>query len=115
MSKSFTPTEHNYDIYDKELLAVITALNIWHHYLEGAHYQIEIHSNHKNLIYFWAVQNLSWCQVWWIQFLTRFWFILEHVKGTQSTPDILSRHEDYEEGICDDNTNQIMLKPEYFK
>ena len=32
-----------------------------------------------------------------------------------SPPDILSRREDHEEGVQDDNKNRILLKPEYFE
>ncbi len=42
MSKSLSDTECNYNIYDKELLTIIRALEQWRHYLEGAHYQIKI-------------------------------------------------------------------------
>jgi hypothetical protein len=34
-SKSLQPVEHNYEIHDKELLAIVQALDIFHHYLEG--------------------------------------------------------------------------------
>ena len=34
-SKMFSLAERNYDIYDRELLAVILALNKWKHYLQG--------------------------------------------------------------------------------
>jgi len=36
ISKSLSPAERNYDIYDKEMLAVMCVLEQWHHYLEGA-------------------------------------------------------------------------------
>jgi hypothetical protein len=36
LSQSMAPAERNYDIYDKELLAIIRALEEWRHYLEGA-------------------------------------------------------------------------------
>jgi hypothetical protein len=42
LSKSLTEPEHNYDIYDKELLAIIKALDAWRHYLEGAENTVEI-------------------------------------------------------------------------
>ena len=35
-SATFSPAERNYNIYDRELLAVIQALKEWHHYLMGA-------------------------------------------------------------------------------
>ncbi len=49
MSKSFIEAERNYDIYDRELLAIIKALEEWRHYLEGSPHQLEILSDHKNL------------------------------------------------------------------
>ncbi|SJL10450.1 uncharacterized protein ARMOST_13836 [Armillaria ostoyae] len=35
MSKALTATEQNYEIYDKELLAIMLALSKWWHYLMG--------------------------------------------------------------------------------
>ena len=50
MSKSFSPAEHNYAIYDKELLSVIH--REWRNILEGTKHMIEILNNHRNLTYF---------------------------------------------------------------
>ena len=47
LSKSMTDAEQNYKIHDKELLAVIRALEAWRHYLEGAPHMIEIWTDHK--------------------------------------------------------------------
>ena len=52
MSKQMLPAERNYVIYDKELLAIIEALKLWHHYLEGSPHPVDIWSDHKNLEYF---------------------------------------------------------------
>ena len=35
MSKSMTPAERNYDIGDKEMLAIVKPLEHWRHWLEG--------------------------------------------------------------------------------
>jgi hypothetical protein len=43
------PAETNYDIYDKELLAVITALQEWKIYLKSFKYPVKILTDHKNL------------------------------------------------------------------
>ena len=51
--------ECNYIIYDKELLAIIKALKLWCHYLEGSPHPVEIWSDHKNLKYFWTAQSLN--------------------------------------------------------
>jgi len=42
ISKLLNTTERNYEIYDKEMLAVIRCLEAWRHYLEGAKLEFEI-------------------------------------------------------------------------
>jgi len=48
----FSALELNYDIHDKELLAIFKAFKIWWHYLEGPTLPINIVTDHKNLEYF---------------------------------------------------------------
>ncbi len=52
MSKSLTTMECNYEIYNKELLAIMLALNKWRYYLMGVAKDIEIWTDHQNLQYF---------------------------------------------------------------
>src|ERR1700727_326825 len=49
--KSRSPAEKNYDIYDKEMLAVVKALQHWRQYLERSQHPISIITDHKNLEY----------------------------------------------------------------
>jgi hypothetical protein len=35
LSQTFNPVERNYEIYDRELLAIVRALEQWRYYLEG--------------------------------------------------------------------------------
>jgi len=49
ISKSLNTTERNYEIHDKEMLAVIRCLEAWRHYLERAKLEFEIWTDHKNL------------------------------------------------------------------
>ena len=51
-SRTFSALELNYDIHDKELLAIFEAFKIWRHYLEGSTSPIDIVTDHKNLEYF---------------------------------------------------------------
>ena len=44
LSKSLSPVERNYEIHDKEMLAIVRALEEWRHFLEGAEHQFEIWS-----------------------------------------------------------------------
>jgi len=52
LSKSLNETERNYEIHDKEMLAVIRGLEVWRHLLEGVQTKFEIWTDHKNLEYF---------------------------------------------------------------
>ena len=61
-SQTFSSAEQNYDIYDRELLAVIHALDHWRHYLQGTSHPVTLLTNHKNLTYFRQLQKLSRCQ-----------------------------------------------------
>ena len=59
LSKSLNETERNYEIHDKEMLAIIRRLEVWRHLLEGAQFKFEIWMDHKNLEYFMKVQKLN--------------------------------------------------------
>ena len=69
LSQTFSPAERNYDIYDRELLAVIHALEHWHHYLQGTTHPVTLLTDHKNLTYFRQPQKLSRRQARWMMFL----------------------------------------------
>jgi len=81
LSKSLNKMERNYEIYDKEMLAVIRRLENWRHILEGARFKFEIWTNHKNLEYFMKAQKLNRRQARWVLYLSRFNFILKYVLG----------------------------------
>jgi hypothetical protein len=44
--------ELNYDIHDKELLAIVEAFKEWRVYLKGATLLVKVLIDHKNLLYF---------------------------------------------------------------
>ena len=50
-SHTFTSPELNYDVHDKELLAIFEAFTRWRHYLEGSGTLIDVITDHKNLEY----------------------------------------------------------------
>src|SRR5579859_4909413 len=58
-SRKLTLAERNYDVYDKELLAIIMALKEWRVYLEGAKKEILIITVHKNLLYFTKAREMN--------------------------------------------------------
>jgi len=46
------PVERNYEIYDKELLAIVEVLTKWRQYLLDVLETFEIWTDHENLKYF---------------------------------------------------------------
>ena len=42
LSKAFNPAKRNYQIYDRELLAIVQALKTWRHYLLGTPHPVTI-------------------------------------------------------------------------
>ena len=101
-STTFSPAERNYDIYDRELLAVIQALKEWHHYLTGTEHPVTIITDHRNLGYFKQPQNLSRRQARWWLFLQEYDIRWGMERGINMGPaDALSRKDEVE--TSDDN------------
>ena len=48
-SRKCTPAKCNYDIHDRELLAVVESMRHWRHYLEGSRNPVHVLSDHENL------------------------------------------------------------------
>ena len=84
----------NYQIYDKELLAIVEAFKQWRHYLEFSSEPTEVLTDHKNLEYFTTTHNLSCHQVRWSEVLSDFHFTIKYQPGTQNAAaDALSQHD----------------------
>jgi hypothetical protein len=114
LSKSLSPVERNYEIHDKEMLAIIRALQEWRHFVEGAEHPCEIWTDHKNLEYFMTAKQLNRRQGRWSLYLSRFDFTLHHKPGkSMGKPDALSRRADHGIGT-DDNSDIVLLSPKLF-
>ena len=113
-SKSLSAVEWNYKIHDKEMLAVIQALEDWRHFLEGAHHKVEIWTDHKNLEYFMTAKRLYHHQAQWSIYLSRFNFSMHHRLGRSiGKSDALSHRADHGTR-AGDNSNVTLLRPEFF-
>ena len=116
ISKSLSDIERNYEIHNKEILAVVRCLEVWRHFLEGATMKFEIWTDHKNLEYFIKVQKLNRRQARWALYLLRFNFTLKHVpESKMGKADSLSRRLDWEVGVERDNENETLVKPEWLE
>jgi hypothetical protein len=94
-SKKHTSVECNYEIYDKELLAIIRCFEEWRPELEGSENPILVLSDHRNLEYFMSTKMLNRRQARWSEFLSRFNFKITYRPGKQGEkPDALTRRSE---------------------
>ena len=92
LSHRLTPAEQNYDVGNRELLAVKLALEEWRHWLEGAALPFLVWTDHKNLEYIRTAKRLNPRQARWSLFFSRFDFTLSYRPGHKNVkPDALSR------------------------
>lgn len=98
-SKKLSPTEQNYDVGNRELLAIKLALEEWRHWLEGAKHPFLVLTDHRNLEYLREAKRLNPRQARWALFFTRFSFSISYRPGSQNVKaDALSRIHSLEEG-----------------
>ena len=114
-SRKMQPAEINYEIHDKEMLAIVAGFKEWKRYLEGAHYQVLIYTDHKNLEYFSTTKVLNRRQARWAQELAAYDFKIIYREGRlNGKPDALSRRSEYRPSGGDSGENQPIhrvLKP----
>ena len=110
ISKTFSPMERNYEIYDRELLAIIQALEEWRHYIQRSPHTTIILSDHKNLTYYQEARKLNWRQARWSLYFSKFDIKLVHTPGHKMIlSDALSQWPDFVPEEDDDNNNLTML------
>ncbi|KAI3377213.1 hypothetical protein L3Q82_009125 [Scortum barcoo] len=68
LSRKLSAAERNYDVGNKELLAVKVALEEWRHWLEGAEQPFIVWTDHKNLKYLKSAKRLNSRQARWAHF-----------------------------------------------
>ncbi len=73
LSHRLSPAERNYDIGNRELLAVKLALEEWRHWLEGSGVPFIVWTDHKNLEYIKTAKRLNSRQARWALFFRTFW------------------------------------------
>jgi hypothetical protein len=92
-SKKNTPAECNYEIHDKELLAIIRGLEEWDAELRSVK-SFKVITDHKNLEYFMRPKKLNERQVRWSEMLSRYNMEIMYRPGKANVrADALSRRE----------------------
>ncbi|CAJ0965184.1 unnamed protein product [Ranitomeya imitator] len=91
-SRKFSAAERNYDVGNRELLAMKWAFEEWRHWLEGAKHRVVVLTDHKNLTYLESAKRLNPRQARWSLFFARFDFVISYLPGSKNVKaDALSR------------------------
>ena len=110
-SATFTPTERNYNIYERELLAVMKALLHWRPYLGWTTRPFTILTDHANLQYWKAPRDLNRRTARWHADLQEYDYEIKYIPGKENTPaDALSRPPGVDMGE-QDNKGVVMIPP----
>jgi len=116
-SRKFQPAEINYEIHDKELLAVVEAFKYWRWYCEGATQQIQVYLDHQNLKYFTTTKVPNRRQARWVQELAGIDFRINYrPRAKNGKLDALSRHSEYrpEKGGSENQPITTVLQKSHF-
>ncbi|MBW0512908.1 hypothetical protein O181_052623, partial [Austropuccinia psidii MF-1] len=88
------PEELNYEINDKELLAIVWDLKHWWAFLLSLSSPFEVLTNHSSLQHFMSSKVLTLCQSRWAEFLSEFHSSITYHPGHLATLlDALSRQD----------------------
>jgi len=113
-SATLTVTERNYNIYDRELLAIVKTLRNWWMWLAGAKHRIKIFSNHMNLQYWKDPRKISRRIAREVLELSEYDFEIHHLPGKiNRRADTLSRRANYDQGE-EDNGDMTVLPEDLF-
>ena len=93
-SRKLQPAEVNYAVHEKEMLAIVHAIKLWRHYLEGRRF--EVITDHQSLTYFKKQPSLSKRQARWNELLqSQDYDIIYRPGKMNQAADALSRRTDY--------------------
>ena len=95
-SKEHYPAECNYEIYVKELFAIIRSFEEWRPHLKSAKGIIEVLCDFKNIEYFMTTNILNRRQLRWSEFISTFNFKINFIPGKGGgKPDALTRRSGF--------------------
>ena len=113
-SNTFTPTERNYDIYEREFLGVLKALKHFRPHVTAMEIPVTILTDHANLTHWKATRKVNRRVARWFAEIQDYNLTIKHVPGKIHTaPDMLSRPPGTDQGKLD-NTDIVLLPPSLF-
>jgi hypothetical protein len=113
-SRTLAPAEKNYEVYDKEMLAIVYACIEWRPLLLSLDQRFEILTDHRSLAWFMTTKVLNRRQVRWAERLADFEFEITYRPGTSNNQaDALSRRDDIYPSVG--GTSFATKNPENFR
>ena len=110
-SRKMQPAECNYEIYDKELMAIVRCFEEWRPDLEGTDLPIQVLTDHKSLEYFMTTKRLTRRQVRWAEFLADFNFQITYRPGKENgKADALTRRSQDLPADVEDDRQKAMSR-----
>ncbi len=105
--KTLFSAECNYEIYDKELLAIIRCFEQWRSELQSIKSFINVLIDHKSLKYFMTIKKLNKRQTRWIEFLAEFDFKIAYQSEKKNDKaNLLTRRLENRSDENDDSNDQ---------
>jgi hypothetical protein len=113
-SSTFIPAERNYNIYERELLAILKSLENWRPHLAATETPVTVLTDHANLTFWKNPRKVNRQVARWFATLQDYNLRIKHVPGKlHAAPDMLSRRPDADKGE-EDNQNLTLLPPHLF-
>jgi hypothetical protein len=113
-SATFTPTERNYDIYERELLAVLKALQQWRPHVAATEIPVIVLMDHANLTFWKNPKTVNRRVARWFNILQDYNLQIKHVPGKlHAAANMLSRPPMSDKGE-NDNWDLTLLSPHLF-
>ena len=113
-SATFTPMKRNYDIYERELLAVLKALEHWRPHIATTDIPVTVLTDHANLTFWKIPRKVNRRVARWFATLQDYNLVFKHVPGKlHAAPDMLSRLPGVDHSE-EDNQNVTLIPPESF-
>ena len=82
-SRKLNSAELNYEIYDKEMLAIVETMDQYRHYFKRLGHTTTVFSDHWNLLWFTEMKVYNCRQVRWAEKLSHFDFKIVFRPGKQ--------------------------------